>query len=214
MNWYQFIEKESKQSYFEGMMNKIYYDMQSQTVYPPKDKWFEAFRLTPIENVKVVILGQDPYHGENEAHGLAFSVLVDKRPPSLQNIFIELKNDLDIIRTNNNLTSWAKEGVLLLNTQLTVIKDKPNSHKGIGWEIFTEHVISFLDKLDQPICFILWGNNAKSYKNLINNEKHFVIESSHPSPFSARVDFFNSKPFSRANEYLIRNNVKPIDWSK
>lgn len=214
MNWYQFIEKESKQSYFEGMMNKIYYDMRSQTVYPPKDKWFEAFRLTPIENVKVVILGQDPYHGENEAHGLAFSVLVDKRPPSLQNIFIELKNDLDIIRTNNNLTSWAKEGVLLLNTQLTVIKDKPNSHKGIGWEIFTEHVISFLDKLDQPICFILWGNNAKSYKKLINNEKHFVIESSHPSPFSARVDFFNSKPFSRANEYLIRNNVKPIDWSK
>ena len=172
--------------------------------------------MTSFENVKVVIMGQDPYHGEGEAHGLSFSVQDNvKIPPSLQNIYKELYSDLGIPPKNTgNLTGWAKEGVLLLNSTLTVEKDKANSHQGVGWQYFTDYVIKVLNLSEKPIVFILWGNFARSKKVLITNPKHLILESPHPSPFSAYNGFFGSKPFSKTNDFLIKNNIKPIDWSK
>lgn len=163
--------------------------------------------------MKVVILGQDPYHGPNQAHGLSFSVS-DKveRPPSLNNIIKELYNDLGIIKANNDLTSWAKEGVLLLNAILTVEMSKPLSHKDYGWTIFTDEIIKKLNEREQPIIFILWGSFARSKKEFITNKKHYIIESAHPSPLSASRGFFGSRPFSRTNEILKRLGEKEIDW--
>lgn len=185
-----------------------------KTIYPPKNYIFNAFKKTSYNEVKVVIVGQDPYHGINEAHGLSFSVQEGiKLPPSLQNIYKELYNDLNIVPSQSgDLTKWAEEGVLLLNSTLTVIKDKANSHKDIGWTIFTDYIIKLVNLKEQPVVFILWGNYARSKKSLITNEHHLIIESSHPSPFSAYNGFFGSKPFSKTNKFLTKNNLKPINW--
>ena len=186
----------------------------SDTIYPPKDYIFNALKLTPYNKVKVVIVGQDPYHGIGEAQGLSFSVQEGiKIPPSLQNIYKELQSDLGIEPAKTgNLTKWAEEGVLLLNSVLTVKKDTPASHKGIGWEPLTDYIIKVLNVKDSPIVFILWGNFARSKKVFITNKKHLIIESAHPSPFSANNGFFGSKPFSRTNEFLSKNKIQPIDW--
>jgi uracil-DNA glycosylase len=174
---------------------------------------FNALKYTSYDDIKVVILGQDPYHGEGEAHGLSFSVKENVTlPPSLINIFKELNNDLGIKRTSGTLVDWANQGVLLLNTVLTVEKDRPNSHKGKGWELFTDAIIKKINEKDDPVVFILWGNNAKAKKELITNKHHLVLESSHPSPFSCRYGFEGSKPFSKANKFLIKNENKPINW--
>ena len=186
----------------------------TKTIYPPKDYIFNALKLTPYSNTKVVIVGQDPYHGEGEAHGLSFSVQDGiKLPPSLQNIYKELYDDLGIIpATTGDLTKWAKEGVLLLNAVLTVEKDKPASHRNLGWERLTDYIIKILNQKEEPIVFILWGNFAKEKAKLITNPKHYIITSSHPSPFSARYGFFGSKPFSKTNNFLKEHNLKEIDW--
>lgn len=196
--------------FYENVL-KLY---ENETIYPPKDYIFNALKLTPYKDVKVVIVGQDPYHGEGEAMGLSFSVQKDiKIPPSLKNIYQELYNDLGITPSPyGDLTKWAKEGVLLLNSVLTVKKDTPASHKNLGWEPLTDYIIKKLNTKEEPIVFILWGNFAKSKSVFITNPKHLIITSPHPSPFSARSGFFGSRPFSRTNEFLQKNNLKPIDW--
>ena len=201
---------------FKSFYNKILKEYDIKTIYPPKDYIFNALKLTNYENTKVVIVGQDPYHGENQAHGLSFSVQKGiKLPPSLQNIYKELESDLGIKpRLDGDLTGWAKQGVLLLNAVLTVEKDKAGSHRNLGWELLTDYIIKVLNKKDTSVVFILWGNFAKEKAKLITNPKHFIIISPHPSPFSAYSGFFGSKPFSKTNNYLIKNNLDPIDWSK
>ena len=184
-------------------------------IYPPMHDIFNAFKNTPYSAVKAVILGQDPYHGYGQAHGLCFSVKKGvKQPPSLKNIFTELKADLGVnAGLDGDLTAWAKQGVLLLNTVLTVREGNPNSHKDCGWQWFTDEVIKILNEREKPIVFILWGGNAKSKKKFINLKKHFVIESAHPSPLSSWQGFFGSKPFSKTNELLKSANIPPIDWN-
>lgn len=187
----------------------------SKIIFPPKENIFEALKLTSYQNTKVVIVGQDPYHGTGEAHGLSFSVKSGIRvPPSLQNIYKEIKEDLGIIEPANcgDLTKWANEGVLLLNAILTVEKDKAGSHASMGWEFFTDNVIKKLNEKQEPVVFILWGAFARSKKFYITNPNHYIIESTHPSPFSARNGFFGSKPFSKANNFLESKGIKPIDW--
>jgi len=199
---------------FKKFINIINNEYKTKVIFPEKNNIFNALKLTPYKNVKVVIVGQDPYHGIGEAHGLSFSVQRGiKIPPSLKNIYQELYNDLGINPSlHGELTKWAKEGVLLLNAVLTVEKDKPASHQGKGWELLTDFIIKKLNEKEQPIVFILWGNFARSKKVFITNKKHLVLESTHPSPFSARNGFFGSRPFSKTNEFLIKNNIKPIDW--
>lgn len=199
---------------FKKFYNNVLKLYNKETIFPPKDYIFNALKLTPYNNVKVVIVGQDPYHGVGEAHGLSFSVRDGiKVPPSLQNIYKELNSDLGInISTTGDLTKWAEQGVLLLNSVLTVKKDTPASHKGIGWEPLTDYIIRKLNSKETPIVFILWGNFARSKKAYITNPKHLVIESAHPSPFSANHGFFGSKPFSRTNQFLEQNKIQPIDW--
>ena len=196
---------------FMGIINNEY---DNKIIYPPKEDIFAALKNTSFKDVKVVIVGQDPYHGEGEAMGLSFSVHDGiKLPPSLKNIYKELEDDLGIKPVNSgDLTKWTKEGVLLLNATLTVIKDTPNSHSKLGWDKFTDYVIKKINTKNEPVVFILWGNFARSKKVYITNPKHLVIESAHPSPFSARSGFFGSKPFSKTNEFLTKNNIKPIDW--
>jgi len=199
---------------FKKFISIINNEYKTKTIFPEKNNIFNALKLTPYKNVKVVIVGQDPYHGVGEAHGLSFSVQKGiKIPPSLQNIYQELESDLKIKPAEyGDLTKWAEEGVLLLNAVLTVEKDKPASHKGKGWELLTDFIIKQLNQKEEPVVFILWGNFARSKKVFITNKKHLVIETTHPSPFSARNGFFGSKPFSRTNDFLIKNNIKPIDW--
>lgn len=183
-------------------------------IYPSYENIFRALNLTSFKDVKVVIIGQDPYHGENEANGLSFSINKEvKITPSLRNIFKELEDDLNIKRTNTDLESWAKQGVLLLNSILTVEKDHPLSHSNLGWQEITNFIIKYISDNKENIVFILWGNFAKKYKKIIDSSKHYIIESPHPSPFSARTGFFGSKPFSKTNNYLIKNNQSAIDWS-
>ena len=199
---------------FKKFMSVVKHEYDTKTIYPLKENVFNALKLTPYDKVKVVIMGQDPYHGEGEAHGLSFSVQdPTPLPPSLKNIYKELYDDLGIEPSNSgDLTKWALEGVLLLNSTLTVVKDTPNSHKDLGWQKFTDYIIKVLNEKEEPVVFILWGNFAKSKKVYITNPRHLVIESAHPSPFSARYGFFGSKPFSKTNEFLKKNGLKEIDW--
>lgn len=199
---------------FKKFMNIVKEKYNESTCYPEYNNIFNALKLTPYSKVKVVILGQDPYHGTGEAHGLSFSVQDGiKKPPSLKNIFKELKDDLNIDEPESgNLTKWAEEGVLLLNSVLTVEKDKAASHKDLGWHLFTDHIIKLLNEKKTPVVFILWGSFARSKKVYITNKKHLIIESTHPSPFSAASGFFGSKPFSKTNNYLIKMGLTPINW--
>lgn len=211
--WDVVLQNEVKKDYFKDLGTFIKKEYHTKTIYPEYKNIFNALRITDYNDVKVVILGQDPYHGEKEAHGLSFSVLEGvKRPPSLQNIFKELENDLNIKRDKNDLTDWAEQGVLLLNSVLTVQKDTPLSHRGHGWEIFTDNIIRYLNERKKPIVFILWGSYARSKKELITNPIHHIIESAHPSPLSASRGFFGSKPFSKTNMYLEKDGMTPIKW--
>lgn len=213
--WDTVLDSEYHKEYFANIVKFVSKVYKEKTIFPPKARILSALDITDYNDVKVVILGQDPYHGIGEANGLAFSVNDGvKIPPSLKNIYKELHDDLGVeIPNTGNLESWAKEGVLLLNSVLTVEKDKPASHKNIGWETFTDSIIKKLNERDKPIVFILWGNFAKSKKELITNPKHLVLTSSHPSPFSVNYGFFGSKPFSKTNEFLRRNGIKEIDWT-
>ena len=214
-NWDIVLKDELNKDYFKKLGIFVKNEYKSKICYPQYKDIFNALRYTDYNEVKVVILGQDPYHGENEAHGLSFSVRDDvKRPPSLNNIFKELENDLGIKKTNNDLTNWAKQGVLLLNSIMSVVKDTPLSHKEKGWEIFTDNIIKLLNEREQPIVFILWGGYARSKKKLITNKNHYIVESVHPSPLSAYNGFFGSNPFSKTNNFLVSKNITPIDWSK
>ena len=211
--WDVILESQFKQDYFKKLGLFVKNEYKTKTVYPEYKDIFNALRYTDYDNVKVVILGQDPYHGEHEAHGLSFSVQEGvMMPPSLRNIFKELYNDMGVKRSQTDLTDWANQGVLLLNAIMTVVKDTPLSHKNKGWEIFTDYIIERLGEREQPIVFILWGNYARSKKYLIKNKKHLIIESVHPSPLSANRGFFGSKPFSKANAFLKNNNMGEIIW--
>ena len=213
-HWDKVLDHEYHEEYFKKIIAFINQAYKEREIFPPKSRILRALSLTDYDDVRVVILGQDPYHGVGEANGLAFAVSDGvKIPPSLRNIYKELYNDLGIEPASvGNLECWAKEGVLLLNAVLTVEKDKPASHKFLGWENFTDAIIKSLNDKDTPVVFILWGNFARSKKSLITNPKHYVIESTHPSPFSANYGFFGSKPFSKTNEFLKKNHLKEIDW--
>ena len=212
-DWDIILKEEYEKEYFLKIKDKVRNEYKNKTIFPPASRVFYAFRLTPYKDTRVVILGQDPYHGVGEANGLCFSVNEGINiPPSLKNIFKELYNDLGVVRTNTDLSDWAKNGVLLLNSVLTVEKDKPASHKMIGWEEFTDNVIKKLNEKETPVVFILWGNFAKDKAKYITNPKHLIISSSHPSPFSVNYGFFGSKPFSKTNEFLRKNKLKEIEW--
>ena len=200
---------------FNNFLTSIYEEYDKKTIFPPKDYIFNALKLTSFKDTKVVIVGQDPYHGEGEAHGLSFSVQEGiKLPPSLKNIYKELEDDLGIPPAlKGDLTKWGQEGVLMLNAVLTVEKDKPASHRNKGWELLTDYIIKILNTKEEPVVFILWGNFAKEKAQLITNTNHFIITSPHPSPFSARNGFFGSKPFSKTNNFLKSKGLKEIDWN-
>lgn len=212
--WDEFLQEEYKKDYFKNLMDFVKEEYKTKTIYPKQNEVFNAFRYTDYENLKVVILGQDPYHGPNQAEGLSFSVSNEVlKPPSLKNIFKELESDLGIpFPEHNSLKPWAKEGVLLLNAVLTVQEHTPTSHKDKGWETFTDNVIKIINEKKEPVVFILWGSYARNKKSLITNPIHCVIESPHPSPFSAYNGFFGSKPFSKTNEFLKSKGLKEIDW--
>ena len=212
-DWDTILEKEFEKDYYKNLRIFLNNEYSSQTIFPPAKDIYNALRITPYNEVKVLILGQDPYHEENQAHGLAFSVNKGIQiPPSLLNIYKELNSDLNTyIPDNGYLIKWAKQGVLLLNTVLTVEAHKANSHKGKGWEILTDAIISSLINKEHMV-YILWGRNARNKTKLITNPNHLILESAHPSPLSAYNGFFGSKPFSKTNEYLIKNNLSPIDW--
>lgn len=212
-NWDIVLKEEFEKDYFKNLGIFVKNEYKSKIIYPEYKNIFNALRYTDYDQVKVVILGQDPYHGEHEAHGLSFSVREGvKMPPSLLNIFKELYSDLGIKRTKTDLTDWSNEGVLLLNSIMTVVKDTPLSHKGKGWETFTDTVIEKLGEREEPMVFILWGSYARSKKELIKNKKHLILESVHPSPLSANRGFFGSKPFSKTNDFLKQNNMTEIHW--
>lgn len=214
-SWKQVLASEFKKPYFQDLKAFLVSEVkQEKILFPPISQIFEAFNSCPFDQVKVVILGQDPYHGTNQAHGLCFSVNKGiKVPPSLQNIYKELQSDLGcVIPNHGNLTFWAQQGVLLLNSTLTVESGKPNSHKAAGWDIFTDKVIEKLSDDREELVFLLWGNFAKQKKALINTSKHTVLESTHPSPFSVHRGFSGCKHFSQANNYLQQVGKLPIDW--
>ena len=211
--WDVILEDEMKKEYFKKLGTFVKDEYKSKIVFPKYEDVFNALRFTDYDDVKVVILGQDPYHGDGEAHGLSFSVQEGiPMPPSLQNIFKELEADIGAKRNNSDLTDWAKKGVLLLNSIMTVVRNSPLSHKEKGWEIFTDQVICKLNEREQPVVFILWGSYARSKKALITNSRHKIIESVHPSPLSAYRGFFGSKPFSKTNQFLESIGMKGIDW--
>ena len=214
-DWEPILNHEFNQEYMKELFKQLHKEYDSEVVYPPKNEVFRAFQLTPYSETKVVILGQDPYHGPHQANGLSFSVEEGtKFPPSLRKIFNELVEDIKCeYRSSGDISSWAKQGVLLLNTTLTVKESQPMSHTGMGWERFTDVVLSEINKKSTPVVFILWGKHAQSKKKLIDQSKHFVIESAHPSPLSARRGFFGSHPFSKTNTFLISKGLTPINWS-
>lgn len=213
-DWDIYLKEEYNKDYFKKLIDFVNKEYKEKTIYPPKNEIFNALRHTPYKDVKVVILGQDPYHGEHQAEGLSFSVKNGiRKPPSLQNIFKELNDDLRIpFPETSSLIPWADQGVLLLNAVLTVEANMAASHKDKGWEIFTDKIIELLDKKEEPIVFILWGSFARNKKKLITNKNHYIVESAHPSPLSAYNGFFGSKPFSKTNNFLISKGLKPIDW--
>ena len=213
-SWNKLLEKELEKPYFQILKQKISAEYLNETIYPPEKLIFNAFNLTPFEKVKVVILGQDPYHGKGQAHGLSFSVQKEiKIPPSLMNIYIELKSDINKeIPKNGFLKNWSSQGVLLLNNILTVRSGEPNSHKNIGWEKFTESTIHLISKRKKNLVFLLWGNDAQKKEKYIHPNNHLVLKTVHPSPLSAYRGFFGSKHFSKSNNYLKKNNIKEIIW--
>ncbi len=213
-SWYYELNKEFQKKYWIELSAKIKKSYKNKTIFPKPSQLFNAFNSTHLNNVKVVIIGQDPYHGQGQANGLSFSVNEGITiPPSLLNIFKELNSDLNIpISKTGNLQSWANQGVLLLNTILTVEKDNANSHKDFGWEIFTKKVIEVISIKLENIVFILWGKQANYINDIIDSSKHHIISSVHPSPLSAHRGFFGSKPFSKTNKFLISKGISPIDW--
>lgn len=214
-SWDSFFESIKDKDYFKCLMSFLDEEYKTKTIYPKRDLLFNAFKLTPVENIKVVILGQDPYHNENQAMGLSFSVPSSEQlPPSLRNIYRELENDLSIsMKEDGDLTYLARQGVFLINAYLTVIAHQPLSHKRKEYEQLMRDLFNYLNTLNQPIVFMLWGNFAKKYKRYLNNPKHLVLESSHPSPLSANQGgWFDKHQFSKCNEFLRANNVKTIDW--
>lgn len=213
-DWLAPLTPEFAKPYYRELYKKVKEEYATHVVFPPSNEVFSAFELTPLADVKVVILGQDPYHNVGQAHGLCFSVKPDVEiPPSLVNIYKELHDDLGCYIPNNGyLVKWAKQGVLMLNTVLTVRAHQANSHRGIGWEEFTNAAIRVLNEQDRPIVFILWGSPAQRKKEMLNNPKHLILEAPHPSPLSAYRGFFGSKPFSQTNAFLEKNGLTPIDW--
>lgn len=213
-DWKNILESEFQKDYFLKLESFLDTEYKTETIYPPLENIFNAFNFTSFEKTKVLLLGQDPYHGKNQAHGLSFSVNENiPLPPSLKNIYKELYSDLNInISKNGNLSNWANQGVLLLNAVLTVREANPNSHKAKGWEKFTDSVIKKLNEREKPLVFLLWGNYARKKVSLIDPNKHIIIEGVHPSPLSANGGFFGSKPFSKVNESLLKLGYKEIDW--
>lgn len=215
-SWDNILKNEYNSEYFKSILKKVEKEYNEKIIYPKKENIFNAFKLVPYEDIKIVIIGQDPYHGEGEAHGLAFSVQKGiKIPPSLKNIFKELKNEYEDFKipTNGDLTSWANQGVLLINSTLTVEKDKANSHKKIGWNLFTNKVIEEINKKNTPVVFLLWGNFAIQKKDLISNNHHLILESVHPSPLSASKGFFGNNHFKKSNEFLHSKGLLEINWN-
>lgn len=213
-DWAQYLKEEYKKPYYKDLYFKVKQEYATRQIFPPADDIFNAFHLTPLSEVKVVILGQDPYHNDGQAHGLCFSVRPSvETPPSLVNIYKELHDDLGCYIPNNGyLTKWAKQGVLMLNTVLTVRAHQANSHRGIGWEEFTDAAIRILNEQDRPIVFLLWGRPAQQKERMLNNPKHLILKAPHPSPLSAYRGFFGSRPFSQTNQFLVENGLEPIDW--
>ena len=212
--WDAALASEFKKPYYKQLYTIIKSEYETRVVYPPSEEIFTAFSLTDLDDVKVLILGQDPYHEVGQAHGLSFSVKPGIQiPPSLQNIYKELKDEMGLYIPNNGyLTKWASQGVLMLNTVLTVRSGMANSHKGIGWEQFTDAAIEALNKLDKPIVYMLWGSNAQSKEKMLNNKKQLVLKAPHPSPLSAYRGFFGCNHFIKCNEFLKANGISEIDW--
>ena len=212
--WYEALKPEFGKEYYRNLFTTVGQEYKTYKVFPAPDDIFNAFHFTPLDKVKVVILGQDPYHNDGQAHGLCFSVKPEVEvPPSLVNIYQELYDDCGCYIPNNGyLEKWAKQGVLMLNTVLTVRAHQANSHKGIGWEEFTDAAIRILNEIDRPIVFLLWGRPAQMKKSMLNNPKHLILEAPHPSPLSAYRGFFGCRHFSQTNEFLIQHGIEPIDW--
>lgn len=208
-DWDPFLEEQFRQNYYKQLQKFLCREYKATTIYPAPPQLFTAFQLTPYENVKIVILGQDPYHGPNQAHGLAFSVPKGERiPPSLRNIFKELEADTDVVPpSHGNLEHWAMQGILLLNTVLTVRAGQGNSHRGKGWEVFTDAAITYLNQREKPIVFLLWGNNAQQKETLITNPAHLVLKAAHPSPLSANRGFFGCGHFSKSCRFLKQHGM-------
>ncbi len=213
-DWAQPLAAEFRKPYYKDLYTKVLEEYRTRQIFPAADDLFNAFHLTPLSEVKVVILGQDPYHGDGQAHGLCFSVKPEVEiPPSLENIYQELHDDLGCkIPNNGYLVKWAEQGVLLLNTVLTVRAHQANSHRGIGWEQFTDAVIRAVNDEDRPIVFLLWGRPAQEKRSMLNNPQHLILTAPHPSPLSAYRGFFGCKHFSQANAFLSAHGVEPIDW--
>lgn len=213
-DWADYLAEEYKKVYYKTLYQKVNEEYSQYQIFPAAADIFNAFHFTPVKDVKVVILGQDPYHNFDQAHGLCFSVKPDVPvPPSLVNIYQELRDDVGCVIPNNGyLTKWAKQGVLMLNTVLTVRAHQANSHRGIGWEQFTDAAIKILNAQDRPIVFLLWGRPAQNKKAMLNNPKHIILEAPHPSPLSSYRGFFGCKHFSKTNEFLKQNGMEPIDW--
>ena len=213
-DWLPALQEEFKKPYYRELYKKVKHEYETRRVFPEADDIFNAFQFTPLSRVKVVILGQDPYHNYGQAHGLCFSVKPDVEiPPSLVNIYQELHDDLGCdIPNNGYLKKWADQGVMLLNTVLTVRAHAANSHQGIGWETFTDAAIKILNEQDRPMVFLLWGRPAQNKKSMLTNPKHLILEAPHPSPLSAFRGFFGCRHFSKTNEYLKANGLEPIDW--
>lgn len=214
-DWLKVISPEFSKKYYRELFDFVKKEYDREVIYPPAEDIFNAFHFTPLNKVKVLLLGQDPYHNINQAHGLSFSVLPDQReiPPSLQNIYKELHEDVGCyIPDNGYLKKWADQGVLLLNTVLTVRAHNANSHRGAGWELFTDAVIKAVNEQERPIVYFLWGSPAQKKANMLNNPKHLVLKAPHPSPLSAYRGFFGCRHFSLCNEFLVKNGIEPIDW--